>query len=579
MPETPQQTNWTLPLIGILLSAPLSALFYLGEQAADLPFLPTNLMDWLIRNLPGGLITFGIDTMVDLIVWLGLGRVDETAKLMETLMAVGLFMGICTVAGVAYGMYVYQRLPGNWRWQLASGLGFGLAIATPMAIVSDYILTGNNPFYDGPTLLARSTWIVGMIAAWGIAFQVVLQRAFAQPKTTASDVEVGSISTTVGTEVTPEETPVRTSPASTAPEKASGTTIERINRRQFLIRLGGASATITVIGVGLGELFTEQERVVSLEQDFDFQNFPNANAGVMPAPGTRPEYTPLEDHYRIDINSRNPPEVDGQRWRLTVSGLVEREMEFTLDDLKNNYEPMYQYVTLSCISNRIAGDLISTTGWTGVSMQKILEAVRPTEDATHFLISSADGFFEIVSRELIEDDERIMLTYGWDGEELRVKHGFPLRIYIPDRYGMKQPKWITDIEAISEWRPGYWVEKGWDRDAIMRATSVIDTVAVDSVITRDQDRLIPIGGIAHAGARGISKVEIRVDGGEWVEGQVRQSLSDTTWAIWRYDWPFEDGEHTFEVRCYDGNGEMQILEENSRRPSGATGIHEVTQSV
>ncbi|MBN1667875.1 MAG: hypothetical protein JW862_12335 [Anaerolineales bacterium] len=45
--------------------------------------------------------------------------------------------------------------------------------------------------------------------------------------------------------------------------------------------------------------------------------------------------------------------------------------------------------------------------------------------------------------------------------------------------------------------------------------------------------------------------------------------------IWRYEWPFEAGPHTFEVRCYDGSGELQVLEENPARPDGATGIHSV----
>ena len=94
-----------------------------------------------------------------------------------------------------------------------------------------------------------------------------------------------------------------------------------------------------------------------------------------------------------------------------------------------------------------------------------------------------------------------MLTYEWDGVPLHVDHGFPLRIYIPDRYGMKQPKWIESIEAMDHSEPGYWVTRGWSREALMRATSVIDAIALDMmVITADQRTLIPIGGIAHAGA-------------------------------------------------------------------------------
>jgi hypothetical protein len=102
---------------------------------------------------------------------------------------------------------------------------------------------------------------------------------------------------------------------------------------------------------------------------------------------------------------------------------------------------------------------------------------------------------------------------------------------------------------------------------------VIDTVAVEHIIERDGQRYVPVGGIAFAGARSISKVEVRVDDGNWDEAQLRSPFSETTWVIWRYEWPFQSGEHTFEVRCYDGEGELQILEENPARPDGATGIH------
>jgi len=64
-----------------------------------------------------------------------------------------------------------------------------------------------------------------------------------------------------------------------------------------------------------------------------------------------------------------------------------------------------------------------------------------------------------------------MLTYDWDGNPLPVDHGFPLRVWIPDRYGMKQPKWITSIEVVDEYQEGYWVARGWDEIAQVKTTS------------------------------------------------------------------------------------------------------------
>ncbi len=78
--------------------------------------------------------------------------------------------------------------------------------------------------------------------------------------------------------------------------------------------------------------------------------------------------------------------------------------------------------------------------------------------------------------------------------------------------------------------------------------------------------MIPVGGIAWAGDRGISKVEVSVDGGDWVEAELRDPLSTETWVIWRYNWPFASGSHTFAVRCYDGNGD----DADHRRQSAAS---------
>ena len=108
----------------------------------------------------------------------------------------------------------------------------------------------------------------------------------------------------------------------------------------------------------------------------------------------------------------------------------------------------------------------------------------------------------------------------------------------------------------------------------MHATSVIDTVAIDmTIIGADRRKLVPIGGIAHAGAGGISKVEVQVDSGRWEQAELRTPLSQLTWVIWKYDWPFQSGKHTFTVRCYEGNGTPQIATPSPPEPNGATGLH------
>jgi DMSO/TMAO reductase YedYZ molybdopterin-dependent catalytic subunit len=279
----------------------------------------------------------------------------------------------------------------------------------------------------------------------------------------------------------------------------------------------------------------------------DTHPLPNAGSAVSPLPGTRPEFTALDRHYRVDTNTR-VPRIDGSQWRLRADGLIQRPLEWTLDDLRH-YEATHQFVTLSCISNPTGGDLISTTRWTGISLKRLLPELILSDAATHLRMASADGFWESIAIETIRNDARIMLTYAWDGVLLPAEHGFPLRIYIPDLYGMKQPKWIVAMTAVDHWEPGYWVARGWDREGHVASASAIDVVSAGP--------MVELGGIAHTGSRGVSKVEVRMDDAEWRAAELREPLSDTTWVLWRANLTVPPGDHVFTVRAFDGQGRPQ----------------------
>jgi DMSO/TMAO reductase YedYZ molybdopterin-dependent catalytic subunit len=530
-------------VVGLLITLPVVAIFYLGDALLGLPFVPFDVLDWMARNLPGGVITFGIDTMVKIITTFGLGETSSAAKNGEHVMAI---TGLIVTGVVASAVFFFVMNRANRKDRLP-GLILGLVVGIPVMLISNAV---NFTSTVDPAL--RALWILVVFASWGTIISWIYNDLDAIK---AKPVPDGRVST------------------------------QGIDRRSFLLRVGGATATITVVGAGLGALLGSSGQPESSESALlpsgepDLSQFgvkpdelPNAGDPVEPAPGTRPEYTPIEDHYRIDISSR-PPVINGETYTLPITGLVNNPLKLTLDDIRSNYEPMDQFVTLACISNWLGGDLTSTTTWTGASFQKILEDLDLQDNAAYLRIYSADGFDETVDINEIKADERIMLAYDWDRKPLTQEHGFPLRIYLPDRYGMKQPKWIINIEVVEEYTEGYWVRRGWDEKAQMRTTSVVDTIASDAILRKDGQFLVPIGGIAHAGAREISKVEVRVDEGEWVEAQLREPISSTTWRIWRYDWPFEEGRHTFWVRAYDGTGTLQIEDFMDARPSGATGVH------
>lgn len=518
---------WLTLVVGaafaLLLSAPLLALLFLAYTTTGVPFIPFDIFDLVSRVLPGSVITSGIDSMVGVLNALGLS-VRENAKLAEQAMAVALTLSLTLVGGAAYFAFFRGR-----RSSLFAGLGYGLVVGIVLGAVS--------ATRQGATL-TDGVWVLLALVVWGVGLAWLQRRV------------------------------VRTvSPAVVA---------EPVNRRQFIVRVGSAAALITVSGAGVGAVLSRRntEEAPPEGQLWSANHaLPNAGAATAAVPGTRPEYTPLEQYYRIDINLA-PPTIQEADWRLRVEGLVATPKEYTLSELRA-YKATDQFITMSCISNPVGGELISTTRWTGVPLQNLLSEWGLQENASHLRIGSADGFFEYVALDDVRNDPRIVLAYAWDGVPLRIKHGFPLRIFIPDHYGMKQPKWIETIEVVDSWEPGYWVVRSWDREAQVRATSVIDSVATNMMIADAGDNSnmkIPVGGVAYAGARGIRSVEVKVDDGDWQPAELREPISALTWVLWRFEWPFESGEHTFTVRCTDGDGDTQLTEQRPPHPSGATGL-------
>ena len=537
-----RKIGWAL-LSGVILAPPVIAIMFLADRLLDLSFPPFDTFDWVARELPGPLVTFGIDTMIALLLAFGLS-VSDSAKTAEQIMAIGGFL----LAGVIATAIVYALV--QWRGpqlRVYWGLLIGIAVGLPVALITANISPSS---VNSAFILA---WTLALFVAWGSA-AVWVARRLILARSDVYQSEDGERSVVV------------------------------FGRRRFLVYMGATAATVTVAGAGLGQLLSigeEQPAVTDATMPgyAGMDELPNADDPVKPALGTRPEYTAVRDHYKIFLRSE-PTSIDGAAWTLPITGMVRSPAELTLPDLMNNYEPKSQFITLSCISNSVGGDLISTTYWTGASLQEILEDVQPTSEARYLDITCGDGFHETVALDLIASDPRIMMAYAWDGRPIPQDHGFPLRIWIPDRYGMKQPKWITGIEVVGEAREGYWVSRGWDEVARVRTTSVVDTVAIDSVHAQGEERLVPIGGIAYAGARGISKVEVQIDDqGPWREAALRTPLSDTTWVIWRYNWAFEPGRHTVRVRAIEGDGTPQIEDVNSPRPSGATGLHDKEVSL
>jgi DMSO/TMAO reductase YedYZ molybdopterin-dependent catalytic subunit len=368
---------------------------------------------------------------------------------------------------------------------------------------------------------------------------------------------------------------------------------QALSRRQFL-KVSGAGISAVALGAwGLTALFGEDaiEELAVVESDVFSGGDPfgamgtsgpaaspsPAELAARPAPvtGTRPELTPTKDYYRIDINTR-PSQVDIESWRLIVSGKISAPTEMTIDDIRA-LPSQTQILTMQCISNNVGGDLTSSTRWTGVKFKDLMDSLGMDPSAAGALIKGVDGFYEYVVMEDILDD-RTLLVYDMNGAPLPQKHGFPLRVYIPNRYGMKQPKWIESIEITENWVEGYWVERGWSKEAFTHTVSVVDAVVVDP--DGGENGIARAGGIAWASARGISKVEVKIDSGSWQEAElISPPLSPLTWVLWRIAWDYTPGRYQISVRAYDGQGQLQRSEKRSPRPDGATGLHTISVNI
>jgi len=283
------------------------------------------------------------------------------------------------------------------------------------------------------------------------------------------------------------------------------------------------------------------------------------------------EITPNKDFYQVSKNAFDP-QVDARRWKLQIAGLVENPFELSYADIKS-LPAVEQYATLACISNEVGGDLIGTALWKGVRLRDVLERGGLREGVIDIALHASDDYTDSIPLERAMANETL-LVYEMNGEPLTLEHGYPVRLLVPGIYGMKNVKWITRIEPVAFDLKGYWQRRGWDDRAEYKTLSRID--APDSRFKGETS----IAGIAFAGDRGISKVEVSTDGGAtWEQANIKNGLSSLTWVLWEKRWkPEHSGKHRLVVRATDGRNQTQTSQYATPAPSGSSGYHSVVVS-
>ena len=331
------------------------------------------------------------------------------------------------------------------------------------------------------------------------------------------------------------------------------------DRRAFLKKAGVWAAVIAGVAIGLKLATDRMGGQVGTSGSFRTQ-------GVLST-----EVTPNEEFYIVSKNFIDPT-VKEQGWILEIDGLV--EVPYWVDYQQLITLPaVEEYVTLECISNLVGGDLISNARWRGVPLRAFLERARLKPGVVDIAFYAQDGYSESIPLEMAMRDE-VMVAYEMNGEPLPSKHGFPARLIVPGYFGLKHVKWLTKIEPVAHDFRGYWQQRGWTDVPWVKTFSRIDVPSHESVI---EGGTVSLGGVAFAGDRGISNVEVSVDGGAtWTAADsISEPLSPYTWVIWRAELPAPGAEFGVRVRATDGEGAVQTAEVAKSLPSGATGHHAI----
>lgn len=292
--------------------------------------------------------------------------------------------------------------------------------------------------------------------------------------------------------------------------------------------------------------------------------------------GLSAEITPVGRFYTVSKNIFDPS-VDGTGWKVEIKGRVERPYTLTLEELKR-LPAVTKPHTLMCISNEVGGELISNAEWKGVPLRLILERVGIRPGSTELILRARDGYSDSFPLKAALAEGTI-LAYEMNGKPLERQHGFPARVLVMGIYGMKNVKWLTELEVADYDYKGYWEARGWSDEAIYKTFSRIDIPAPRAALQHGERHWI--AGVAFAGDRGVKAVEVSVDGGKgWQPARVKPALGPHAWALWAYEWtPAAPGGATLVVRAIDGTGAVQSAGPKPPLPDGAEGHDMVSVRV
>ncbi|MEW6682836.1 MAG: molybdopterin-dependent oxidoreductase [Nitrospirota bacterium] len=295
-------------------------------------------------------------------------------------------------------------------------------------------------------------------------------------------------------------------------------------------------------------------------------------------PRETPFLTPNDQFYRVNYSDHSlelGSTIRVADWALALHGAVERPRTLRYADVLEQ-RSVDQVVTLQCIDNEPGGSLISNALWAGFPLAHLLEEARPLDTAVDVVFRGADGYHDSITFERALRGD-VLLAHSMNGVSLPRDHGYPLRAVVPGIFGIKNVKWLTEIEVAERDHKGYWQERGWTDEGLIPVTSRIDRPGHYQVVTGATQE---IRGIAFGGLHGIRRVEVSADNGlTWHDATLSPS-PPYAWTHWTYEWRVPSpGAHTLVVRAEGRDGTRQVETAARAYPRGTSGLHTVVALV
>lgn len=287
--------------------------------------------------------------------------------------------------------------------------------------------------------------------------------------------------------------------------------------------------------------------------------------------------TPARLHF--ERSHSGIPDIDPDRHRLIIHGLVERPLAFDLDALAR-YPMVSRIQFLECSGNsgamvapspvqgsasQIHG-LISASEWGGVPLSTLLDEAGVRPGAKWIIADGADA--AVMSRSVPLDkalDDAIVALYQ-NGERLRPSNGYPMRLFLPGWEGNMCVKWLRSIKVTAG--------PAMTRDETSKYSDLRDDgvaelfsfpMGVKSVITSPSPGLdlgMPgvyrVSGIAWSGSGKIRRVEVSADGGaSWADALLDEHVLPKCLTRFRAAWRWDGGPAILKSRATDEAGNVQ----------------------